>query len=335
MVSFAELRAGGFPDDAGPDRQHAIVEAVAQGHHVPLSVSHVESMMPGPDGGTVIAELAIADEPLAIGSPEDSVYPMVSQRTVSELSSLLGTVQLTPKLMDLMANRALLGGGGRWVDAQGDWESGGFDPIWQPVADMSTDAMVIYTERLRARFGPGSGPVISTGKQWVVSSRLTKPGLLKFGDHTAINYGGHTEQPGHPTSVSAVGVNVIQPPGAAHSVDHVDYSQLYQPVGREVMVRSVDHQGELLTEVFTDIDNVAASPDLWPLIHHDGPMLMRHPGEPFAGGPGGGGGGIGPVGPTGIGSGKKRNLTMALLGFAVSTAASLGVYRLHEKWPRV
>jgi hypothetical protein len=184
----------------------------------------------------------------------------VSAQLQQQIADALGALLLTPRLLDLLwAERAVT-----------------LPPSPQPIAATSA-AMIAHSARvdaLLAKAGgvPKGGIVQTVGKQWVVSNALeAHPGRAEnMGWHFAgPTFGGQAFEP----SPTLPGVRLIQGPGWAHDIHHLDYSQVCCLVHRSCVV-----DGES-----RDLADVVRDAALAPLA--TGPegvlRILRQPGVPI------------------------------------------------------
>ena len=219
------------------------------------------------------AQFAIMNDALRVGSPGDSVRLLVDGETAQTIADLFGAVLPTAKLLDSVAVQASI-----FIDAN-ESIPGTQKPDGGPYK--TTAKMIEHSAKLDTFTDGETFELVGGGwKDWINSSRLLAPQLLKLGKNSAINYGYFTTSaavappdPGPRPSMTEPSLRVIQQPGAAHTVKHVDVSQKLRLVGRAVFV-----QGPLFPDgEWLDIDKVALHPILWPLVNHAGPLKLHHP----------------------------------------------------------
>jgi hypothetical protein len=187
----------------------------------------------------------------------DGVRVNASATLQQQIADLLGAYLLTPKLLDQMwAQRAVT-----------------LLPCTQTInstaAGMLKHSACVGAELAKAGGVPAGGIAQTVCKTWVLTNALlTHPGK-------ACNMGWHLQNrlvgvPFDPAP-SLPGAHMIQSPGFAHDVAHLDYSQCVLLIARAC---AVDGQP-------TDFASVAQNPDLAPLVSHEGVLkLLRQPGVP-------------------------------------------------------
>jgi hypothetical protein len=132
--------------------------------------------------------------------------------------------------------------------------------------EMSSKAHAVeYNAKVEAKRNGAAGLCRSVGKHWVLTSRLYSRRAC------AANYGWHVNgatYQGTKTFETHNGERVLQPLSTAHQMDHVDYSQVFQPMSSQCEV-----DGEVMATV-----DVMRSPDLYGLISYEQRFPLRMPG---------------------------------------------------------
>lgn len=220
------------------------------------------------------AQWMVSNDAFRVGPPGDSKRAIVSHRTTQAIADLLGMYVSTPRIDDAIAAQAPI-----FIDFA-DAVVGTQDHKGHPFT--STSQMVAHSDRLDQFTGGETTELVGGGwKGWDTSGRLLVPSALKpYGKRSGINYGYHTKlpavsppTPGPRPSVSEPALRVLQQPGAAHDVDHVDVGQKARYVGPDVLVTGpLFPAGEWLPVPF-----VSTHPILYGLMHHDMPQPPRHP----------------------------------------------------------
>lgn len=227
-----------------------VVQAVADGKFehafVPLTVSANGHQ----------ATFQVSQDALKV----DGVRVCASAFLQQRVADLVGAHLVTPKLLDQMwINRAVT-----------------ILPCTQPIA-ASTAAMVRHSacvgRALAAAGGaPTSGIVQTVGKTWVLSNLLSPTVAVTVGWHLAQPLPGAPYDP----APSAPEEHLVQSPSPDHSPDFVDSSQVCLFVDAECVVDGA----------YATFAEVARSPDLAPLVSHEGPLrFLRQPGLPGIGMP--------------------------------------------------
>jgi hypothetical protein len=184
----------------------------------------------------------------------------VSATLQQQIADVLGALLLTPRLLDLMwSERAVT-----------------LPPSPAPIAATSA-AMIAHSARVdallaKAGGAPSGGIVQTVGKQWVISNALeAHPGRAEnMGWHFAgPSFGGQTFEP----SPTLPGVRLIQGPGWAHDIHHLDYSQVCCLVHRSCVV---DGAARDLAEVLRDKDLAPLATGAEGVAH-----FLRQPGVPI------------------------------------------------------
>jgi hypothetical protein len=229
-----------------PQREEALVQAVREGLYAPIQWCGIRSI-----SGAHFCILYVALDALQLGEPGDCVRINVTHTGAQQIADALGYALPTTKISDLIHEQAPVG----------------IAPCTQkPDASMAhTSRMVLHSQAVTARVSNRDGLVSTVGKDWVLTNKLVgRP-------ERAANYGWHVTSsqfrgPG--------GIPVLQPLGLAHDRWHVDYSQVFRPIHRWLLV---DGKDMLLEDVLRD-------PELSPLLSDEGALkIVRHPGVELIG----------------------------------------------------
>lgn len=192
----------------------------------------------------------------------DGVRLPVTANEMQQVADLLGSLMLTPKVLDLI-----------WQQAKRK-----FDPVINvngQIVAMS-DIHVVHEaieKKIAAAGGDPGSLVASVGKFWVLSNRLvTTP---KFGVQTACNYGWHSSGGQYPAVTK--GLKVWQAEGTQHNDLHMDPSQVIRLMYQWAwLLRSGSSTWEQV-----NLKDIAADADLCGLINHDGILkVVRQPSVP-------------------------------------------------------
>ncbi len=221
-----------------PRQLHDRILAAAQSGDLTFDLMPIEM-----DGGLTI--LAMADA-LKLNGIRVAMSAELSQRVADELGMMLPTA----KLADVMFRASRL-------------RLGPFPRRIPPAGSESAAAIAHNSDLEQARMGRQG--MVSGWKHWILSPRIAE---LK-----AVNYGWHIEtsdarwrQLKLHRSASDIGLRVIQPVAAVHSVHHVDYSQLAQFVSRRGWLNGRE----------VDLAEVLGNPDQAKLISHVGVTPARY-----------------------------------------------------------
>ena len=305
-MKWSELKKGWDSDMR--NNQERVIDAVRAGHYVQPEFRSVH--IKHPKDPLLTASVQMMSDALHLGEPGDSVRVTVSHRTAQAIADLLDLRMPTQWLADRNDDAA--------VERR--------DPqVWLKTEGATSDVrtMELDSDAITEVCGKSCTWISGPWKIWINSPRLMQPQAELFGKNTAINYGGWSKLA---PSASTGKRNVYQSPGGRHPIDHVDESQKFWAVDDLVLI-TWGKEGEDITDLMS-LDQVAQHPDLWPLVSHTGPILMRHPWIPPCvsleeGGscPGGfsGGGGGGSV-PT---AGTSRGKRLAAAGGVIAGAAAL------------
>ena len=124
-------------------------------------------------------------------------------------------------------------------------------------------AMLRSSQDVDAQVSGMLGLVSSPGKTWLAANVLQQRPL-----GTAANYGWYDDLA---PSMSTSYQRLWQPLSTKHDDRHVDYSQIVQLVGPEMIVDGKS----------VPVKQIGADPELWPLVNHDGPITSwRQPSVP-------------------------------------------------------
>jgi len=271
-----------FPPEAGPSREQAIVRAVQEGNFVPFVWREVSVSAPGTG---LTAHYSIPEDVLKLGELGDSVRVNVSHQTAQFLADQWGTLLQTPRVADAATSQA-----DTFIDANRVTSGALWDYKGAPT---STEYMVAHSVAIDQR-SPGGGSIGGPWKLWMNSTRLENPEELTLGKRAALQYGFWSRSKLSPSTGGQHPLLFVwQTPGATHSITYTDYSEKLQPMARWARVTG---PGMAPGGTMMDVSEMAQDPNLWPLVNHDGPILMHHPwlpvcpaGEPCADPPGGGG----------------------------------------------
>lgn len=197
-------------------------------------------------------------EPRAPRANEQATYDGVrlpaTANEMQQVADLLGSMMLTPKVLDLIWQQA----GQSGTQLESVVNVGG-----QIVALSDIHLVHEAVEAAIVKAGGHNGGILeAVGKYWVLSNRLVNG---KFGLHQAVNYAWFTKGRGNGPGVTNT-VNVWQTLGAAHNSQHIDPSQV---------IRLMYRWGWLLrngssTWEQVDLAVIAKDPDLAGLLSHEG-----------------------------------------------------------------
>lgn len=198
-----------LPEQAGAEREAAILEAVRSGAYEPITWLPVTSEARGRR-----AMIYVAADALKI----DGVRVNVTATTAQQIADLLGASLPTVMLVDLA------------------WEQADVrcTPCLQPPGPQmaSTGAMRRHSQAIDGKVSSRSGLIRTVGKDWVLHDRLLSR------EDVACNYG--WPDPKAPY-LSWNNEKVWQPLGTAHNRFHVDYSQTCTLVRRAMLVGEEEH----------------------------------------------------------------------------------------------
>jgi len=245
----------GWPD-RGPEREAAILQAVANGHYLPIEWRPVTVERHGHQ-----ARFWIAQDALRVGDAQDSARVNVTAMTAQRLADRLGSSLPTTLMLDEVARQYT-------VQAEPCIQPPGRDSRLKAGLSPHMDdlgAMVTHSRQVdRAVKALTREPFVicNVGKHWVLSNRLTsKP-------NAAANYGWYSKSAPY---LSASGMRMWQTLGTAHNTSHTDYSQVFQPVRNVVE----------LDGVVLPLAEVLAHPEFWVALSDEGPLkVTRVPGVP-------------------------------------------------------
>ena len=233
-----------FPEDAGPEREAKILEAVRAGHFAPIQWAALTNT-----AGKNRIRFHVSADALKLGNETDAVRVSTTHATAQRIADLLGTTLPTSLIVDLIHQQAAVK----------------VSPCLRSVTSR-TAAMLEQDECISRRLREAApawtgaeGAASTLGKDWVLTNRL----LEQPGKRKAANYGWFDTQA--PNGV------LWQPVGLAHNDEHVDYSQLLRLVRRDVEVNGRP----------IDIDEVLKDPELAWLLSKEGPLkVLRLPSVP-------------------------------------------------------
>ncbi len=245
----------GWPD-RGSEREAAILQAVANGHCLPIEWRPVTVERHGHQ-----ARFWIAQDALRVGDEDDSVRVNVTAMTAQRLADRLGASLPTTLMLDEVARQYT-------VQAEPCIQPPGRDSRLKAGLSPHMDdlgAMVLHSHRVDKVVKALAKPpfvICNVGKHWVLSNRLTsKP-------NAAANYGWYSKSAPY---LSASGMRMWQTLGTAHNTSHTDYSQIFQPVRNVVE----------LDGVVLPLAEVLAHPEFWVALSDEGPLkVTRVPGVP-------------------------------------------------------
>ena len=223
-----------------PERDDAIVAAVARGEYAPLNWVEV----PIAFGSVDDASIFVMRDALMLGEPGDYVRVSMNADTAQRVAWQLGAFLPTTKICDAV-----------WDAAQIKISPCTQGPPRYSYNDMDLpERMIDYHEqvdaKIRALTSIGAPFVGNVGKHWVLTNK-------NIGSNRVRNYGWYVDRG---WSVSASGRRMIQSLGAAHNSRHVDYSQVLRLVKNEVMIG---------TKSYT-FDEVATDPQLAHFVSDEG-----------------------------------------------------------------
>lgn len=241
--------APSLPPQAGPARESAILDLIAQG-----GAQITWADLPSSAGGHTAIFRVFADALMI-----DGLRVNLSAAGEQKAADLLGCSLLTPKLADLIwQNRAVT-----------------LAPHPFPI-DTTTALMVRHSQALDAdlaKQGNPSGLLSTVGKHWVIANGIPQGRAMNYGWHVAPGgYAGPTEVVAslYKDKNGQYG-RLIQGCGTRHDSSHADYSQTVVLVSQDCVV---DGQPAKLSDVLQ-------SPELAALASHQGPLtILRQPGVP-------------------------------------------------------
>lgn len=185
------------------------------------------------------------------------VRVMADARELQEVADLLDCSLLTPKVVDLIYQQAVVR----------------FDPVIRADGDIvanSTPARVsaLIDAQVAKHGGDQGGLIDSIGKYWVLHNHLAQSGLL-HGKQTACNYG-WLSTTGLYQAVTP-GLKCWQSPGFRHNSAHKDPSQLVRLMKRAAVLVRPGGGEEVI-----DLLDALQDPMLAPLLNHDGVLHYLH-----------------------------------------------------------
>jgi hypothetical protein len=237
-----------LPEGPCEKREDLIVEAVENNHYLPIQWCAVSSST-----DKHMAIVYVGNDALKVGTDDDYVRINVSHGGAQRVADSLGVNLPTSKIVDLMHEQA----------------SNKITPCMQQDSVkngtmMSTKAMERHSREVSYKIRDMRIALTSTvGKHWILHNYLLNK------KDWGVNYGWHDENaPNTPSYISPGGSRLWQDVGTRHNRWHVDYSQIFVPVNRIVLVNGEEM---LLNDVLVD-------PELSELVSYDGPLkLTRHP----------------------------------------------------------
>jgi hypothetical protein len=288
-----------IPEEAGPDRDLAILDLVGQGHAL-LSWQPIHVVR-----GNVVATFYVTADAVRLGEPGDAIRFTVGSRGQQMLADELEAVLPTAQLADEIYRQAHIQI--MPVTMTQETTTGMSSRAWMLGHSDAVDAQIVGPAQ-HLGFDPNTAIVAPVGKDWVVSTMLEghpnyricptpkgerpQRGLLP----AAINYGWHHPMaPGHRRSATLPNVAVYQPEADCHDENHHDYSQTARLVYRWVTVcraKSLTGFGAITpcvplapctlpdgtegTVECWDIYDLAMDSVLHVLVNATGPVYMRH-----------------------------------------------------------
>jgi len=175
----------------------------------------------------------------------DGLRVATTHRTAELIARTLCCHLLTPRLADALHAQA----------------TAVIGPRIQSPCTASNAAVIRHSEACDVALTGKHGLVSGTGKHWVNCAGMHKNKTRGY------NYGWHAKGAPH-RAATPEGGRLWQPLASAHTLDHVDYSQTL----RVMHGRCTVNGQEMLTR------DVVASPLLWRLLSHEGPLELGHPG---------------------------------------------------------
>jgi len=231
-----------LPEQGGPARERLILEAVRSGLTRPASWAEIHATYK--DHKAVIR---VTEDVFAIGEEDDWVRIAVSASLQWLIADELDLLCMTARLCDLVHAQAAVK----------------VTPCFQQADNQigHTSRMLRHHEEIEKKRAGRSGLISTLGKEWILdSTQLTHPMGTKAG---SINYGWH--DPHAPNG------HIWQARGYKHNRWHVDYSQWFRGVAKQMVV---DGEERSFLEVAKD-------PALYGLVldAFEHPLrLDRHPG---------------------------------------------------------
>ncbi len=237
------LRA--IPASARPERERAILDAVAVGNIAPVAWWSLRSARNGH-----ALTMFVSTDALRVGTATDSIRVNVTARTAQHIADALSCILPTTRICDLIWEQAVV----RISPSIGRADS-----------EMSSTArMLAHHASVEAKVAGQRGLVETVGKNWVLTNQLAShPGR-------AANYGWFDPKAPYKSRPGGRGPHTLwQPLGLAHDLGHVDYSQILRLVHRSCVL-----DGEA-----RDLASVLRDPELAPLASDEGPLrILRVPG---------------------------------------------------------
>lgn len=247
--------------DRGQAREGCVLQAIRDGHFVPIEWQALEIERMGHRG-----RVWIARDALLVGEPGDAVRVNVTARTAQEAADLLGSSLPTTFLLDEVSRQCGVKAPPCIQPPDPTTRSRrGLSPHMSDLGAMIRHSKDVDQALAKVQQLPRI--ISNVGKHWVLSNRLVNnPGK-------AVNYGWYAS--GAPYR-SASGIKMWQTTGTAHNIGHTDYSQVLQLVS---LTMEADGKEMRLPEV-------ASHPELWCLVSDEGPMrVTRLPGVEHRGAP--------------------------------------------------
>lgn len=239
--------APSLPAQAGPAREQAILDLIAQGH---AQITWAEITSTYKNRTAVFRVFADA---LRI----DGLRVNLSAASEQRAADLLDCSLLTAKLADMI-----------WLQRQVTL------PPLPRINTTDTAKMIAHSASIDAELekrGNPRGLICTVGKHWIVDNEI-KPGM-------AMNYGWHCDSSTYSGPKEYVASlfkekdgqygRLVQGRGSKHDPSHVDYSQTVVLVSHHC---TLDGQDAHLADILTN-------PDLAPLASHQGVLhILRQPG---------------------------------------------------------
>lgn len=223
-----------LPEEHGPAREQAILEAVEAREIAPLRWVDVKSTVAGH-----AATLRVLEDALRLGTAEDSFRVTVSPRTEQQIADMLRASLQTRKIVNLVWDQAAV----RVTPS-----------VLPPDAFMGrTTRMKRHHDLVEMKRAGRPGLIENVGKHWVLSNRIASL------SSTAANYGWFDT--GAPDVEN--GYRLWQPLGIKHNLEHCDYSQVVRLVQSQAIV---DGETMELAELLRD-------PLLSALVSDEGPLM--------------------------------------------------------------
>jgi hypothetical protein len=202
-------------------------------------------------------------EPVTDGAADNKVYDGVrlpaSAEELQQIADLVGGMLMTPRVVDLI-----------WLQAglRFDANVNSGPPNYDIVATMDiTQVHELIEADIESLGGDKGDKLIScVGKYWVLVNELEQVGKVE-GGWASCNYGWCAKSASGPGVTQ--GVQCWQRPGYKHNLWHLDPSQTIRLMWKRGELS--DDEGESWEDV--ELAEVAADPELAPLLTHDGKAL--------------------------------------------------------------